>query len=302
MPRSGSGVCVLRASRYPRFMTRSIISIGAGLLCLTACATQSPALPDTLTLPSDYTLIWADEFEQGGLPDDQNWAYDTARNADGWWNDELQYYSAARERNARIEDGRLIIEAHREPVPIEQFPDTGDQSYTSARLFTKGKAAWQYGYFEIRAKLPCGRGLWPAIWTLPEGDLNWPDDGEIDIMEYVGWDKDRFHATVHTRDNNHTLGTHFGASLTSPTACGGFHTHSLLWTEDEILVAVDGEPYFHYPKGNKGYREWPFDRPHYLLLNLAIGGWGGQDGIDPDAFPAQMEIDYVRIYQKRDGS
>ena len=302
MPRSGSGVCVSRSPRYARLMTHSIIPMGAALLCVSACVTPVPALPDTLTLPGDYSLVWADEFEQDGLPEDQNWAYDTQRNAAGWWNDELQYYGAAREKNARVEDGRLIIEAHNEPVPIERFPDTGGQSYTSARLFTKGKATWQYGYFEVRAKLPCGRGLWPAIWTLPEGDLNWPDDGEIDIMEYVGWDKDRFHATVHTRDNNHTLGTQFGASYTSPTACGGYHTHSLLWTEDEILVAVDGEPYFHYPKGNKGYGEWPFDRPHYLLLNLAIGGWGGQDGIDPDAFPARMEIDYVRIYQKLDGS
>lgn len=283
-------------------MKRSILSVPAILLAVTACVAAPPVLPDTLAVPADYTLVWADEFDQDGLPNEDNWAYDTERNAAGWWNDELQSYSAARAENARVEAGHLIIEAHQEPVPLAQFPDTGGQTYTSARLFTKGKAAWQYGFFEVRAKLPCGRGLWPAIWTLPDGEMKWPDDGEIDIMEYVGWDEDQFHATVHTRDNNHMLGTQFGASYRSPTACGGFHTHSLLWTEDEILVAVDGTPYFHYPKDDKGFGEWPFDREHYLLLNLAIGGWGGQEGIDPGAFPARMEVDYVRVYQKAGSS
>lgn len=283
-------------------MTRSILLGCAVSVFTSACATEAPAVPDTLSVPAGYALVWADEFDREGLPDAQNWDYDTERNAMGWWNEELQYYSAAREQNARIEEGRLIIEAREEPAAIERFADSGGQAYTSARLFTMGKAAWQYGYFEIRAKLPCGRGLWPAIWTLPEGELNWPDNGEIDIMEYVGWDADQFHATVHTRDNNHTLGTQFGASYTSPTACGGYHTHSLLWTEEGLVVAVDGTPYFDYPKADKGFGEWPFDRPHYLLINLAIGGWGGQQGIDPDAFPARMEVDYVRIYQKPDGS
>lgn len=283
-------------------MTRSILPACAGALLVSACATQAPSLSETLTLPEGYSLVWADEFGIDGLPDPAKWSYDTHRNADGWYNDELQYYSAGRTENARVENGRLIIEAREEPVPVEQFPDSGGQSYTSARMLTEGLAAWQYGYFEIRAKLPCGRGLWPAIWTLPEGGFTWPDDGEIDIMEYVGWDADTFHATVHTRDNNHTLGTQFGASYTSSTACGEFHTHSLLWTEDDILVAVDGTPYFHYPKGDKDFGEWPFDRPHHLILNIAVGGWGGQDGIDPDAFPARMEVDYVRIYQTADAS
>lgn len=249
-------------------------------------------------LPADYTLVWADEFDRDGLPDPAHWAYDTERNAEGWWNDELQYYSASRAENARVETGRLIIEARQEPVPAEQFPDTGGQAYTSARLSTHGQASWQYGYVEVRAKVPCGRGLWPAIWTLPEGGYNWPDDGEIDIMEYVGWDADHFHATVHTRDNNHVLGTEVSQTFMIDNACGAFHTHSLLWTEDSIVVAVNKTPYFRYAKNNKDIGEWPFDRPHFLLLNLAIGGWGGQQGIDPGAFPARMEVDYVRVYQQ----
>lgn len=282
-------------------MTRIASGLTLTALALTSCATAAP-LPETLAVPESYALVWADEFETEGLPDPARWTYDTQRNAEGWWNDELQYYSAARLENSRVENGHLIIEARREPVPSETFPDSGGQDYTSARLFTQGLASWQYGYVEVRAKLPCGRGLWPAIWTLPDGDTDWPDDGEIDIMEYVGWNPNAFHATVHTRDNNHTLGTQFGSSFTSSTACGAFHTHSLLWTEDEILVAVDGTPYFSYPKANKDYGEWPFDRPHHLILNLAIGGWGGQKGIDEAAFPARMEVDYVRVYQKADAS
>ncbi len=283
-------------------MKQIAFSLGASLLVLSACTSHPEDPQVALSIPSGYDLVWSDEFDGSGLPNPARWAYDTERNAHGWWNGELQYYSGPRPENARLENGHLIIEARQEPVPVEQFPDTGGQSYTSTRLVTKGRAAWQYGYFEIRAKLPCGKGLWPAIWTLPEGKSKWPDDGEIDIMEYVGWNSNAFYATVHTRDNNHTLGTQFGSTHRSRTACGAFHTHSLLWTEDDILIAVDGTPYFNYPKADKDFGEWPFDRPHYLLLNVAVGGWGGQKGIDADAFPAQMEVDYVRIYQKPDGS
>jgi beta-glucanase (GH16 family) len=270
------------------------------LLPLANCAsapTTPPAELGTLSLPDGYALVWSDEFEADGLPDPAKWDYDTYRNKDGWYNDEAQYYSAARLENSRVEDGKLIIEARKETLDPADYPDWGDQIFTSARLLTKGKAAWQYGYIEVRAKLPCGRGLWPAIWTLPEGETKWPDDGEIDIMEYVGWDADSLHATVHTRDNNHTLGTQFGATYTSDTACGAYHTYGLLWTAEEILVAVDGNAYFSYRKDNKGYGHWPFDRPHHLILNIAVGGWGGQKGIDPDAFPAEMHVDYVRVYQ-----
>ncbi|MEL7541988.1 MAG: glycoside hydrolase family 16 protein, partial [Pseudomonadota bacterium] len=144
-------------------MMRFSFALSGLAIAVASCATPAPALPDRLALPADHTLVWADEFETDGLPDPAKWAYDTHRNADGWFNDELQYYSANRSENARVEDGRLIIEARQEPVPAETFPDTGGQSYTSARLLTEGLAAWQYGYFEIRAKLPCGRGLWPAI-------------------------------------------------------------------------------------------------------------------------------------------
>ena len=279
-----------------------IIPAAATLSFLLAACEQVPTeqavAPEMLELPEGYELVWSDEFDVDGLPDESKWAYDTHRNTDGWYNEELQYYPAARLKNSRIEDGKLIIEAHAETVSSEEFADWGGQTYTSARLFTRGKAAWQYGYFEIRASVPCGKGFWPAIWTLPEGDFAWPDDGEIDIMEYVGWDADHHHATVHTGDNNHTMGTHFGSSRPAENACGEFFTHTLHWTEDGLRVAVDGEVYFTYDKEGKGYGHWPFDRPHNLIMNVAVGGWGGKQGIDPDIFPGQMQIDYVRIYQK----
>lgn len=267
---------------------------------LASCSVASNMPVDQLTVPGEYELVWADEFAYEGLPDPERWDYDTYRNAEGWWNDELQYYAASRPKNARVENGHLIIEVHRELLNEEDYPDWGGQNYTSTRLLTRDIAAWKYGYIEVRAKLPCGKGLWPAIWTLPEGRSRWPDDGEIDIMEYVGHDPNRFHATVHTRGSNHTKGQHFGAGFWSRTACGGFHTHSLHWTPDRILIAVDGKPYFHYPKEDKRYRYWPFDRPHHLILNIAVGGWGGRKGIDPEAFPARMEVDYVRVYQRSD--
>ncbi len=252
----------------------------------------------TASPPQGYSLVWSDEFDVDGLPDPSKWNYDTYRNLDGWWNSEEQYYSHSRAENARIENGQLIIEARKDGNTLTEFSDYGGQDYSSARLFTKDRASWQYGYFEVRAKLPCGRGLWPAIWSLPEEPGQWPDSGEIDIMEYVGHDPKRFHATVHTADNNHIMKTEVGEKIKVKSACKAFHTHSLLWTADAIEVALDGKPYFRYENEGEGEGSWPFDRPYHLLLNIAVGGtWGGKKGINKRAFPAQMKVDYVRVYQ-----
>ena len=249
--------------------------------------------------PEDYELVWSDEFNTDGLPDPAKWNYDTYRNKDGWWNEEEQYYSDSRRQNARIKDGHLIIEARKDGDALKDFPDYGGQDYSSARLFTKGKASWQYGYYEIRAKVPCGKGLWPAIWTLPEEAGKWPDSGEIDIMEYVGYQPKTFHATIHTEDYNHAIKTEVGEKIKRKKACKAFYTQSLLWTPEAITVSLDGHPYFHYENDKKGEGSWPFDRPHHLIMNLAIGGnWAGRKGISKKAFPAQMKVDYVRVYQK----
>lgn len=272
-------------------------------LTLSACASAAQPrslapLPETLTKPAGYTLVWADEFDQDGLPHPGRWDYDTHRNAKGWYNDELQYYAKARPENSRIEDGHLIIEARKDETAINGRSDWGGQGYSSARLFTSGKAAWQYGYVETRAKLPCGRGLWPAIWMLPEGEHKWPDGGEIDIMEYVGFQPDTFHATVHTKDYNHIKGTEVGAKRDIANACGAFNAHSLLWTPKRMIIALNGEPYFQYENDGAGDGSWPFDKPFHLIFNIAVGGsWGGREGLDESVFPARMDVDYVRVYQ-----
>lgn len=282
----------------------------AGAMLLAACVSRSsPAAQVSDPRPGDwaggvpagYALVWSDEFERGPLPDPSKWAYDTSRNRQGWWNEEAQYYSA-RTKNSRIEGGRLIIEAHKEDFGSDKPADHGGQAYTSARLLTAGKASWTYGLVEVSAKLPCGRGTWPAIWMLPDPpSVGWPAGGEIDIMEHVGHDPGTVHANIHTQAYNHVAGTNRGASVRVDDACEAFHRYQLLWTPEEIAVAVDDRPYFRFDNDRRGDRAtWPYDRPFHLILNIAVGGgWGGQKGIDDAAFPERMEVDYVRVYQPR---
>ncbi|WP_427453214.1 glycoside hydrolase family 16 protein [Litorimonas sp. WD9-15] len=264
------------------------------LLCgviLSGCAATQVPLPN-LETSSELSLVWADEFE-GDRLDRTRWAFDQHRNRAGWYNNERQYYGPD---NVRVEDGQLHIDIRQERP--SGASDDGGQTYTSARLHTKGLAAWQYGRVEARVKVPCGTGLWPAVWMLPEAGGKWPDGGEIDIMEYVGFQPDTFHATVHTRDYNHAQGTEVGAKIDQPGACDRFHTHRLDWTADAITVSLDDTPYFTYLNDGAGPGSWPFDQPFHLLLNVAVGGdWGGREGIDPEIFPATMSVDYVRIYQ-----
>ena len=266
-------------------------------------APASPQSNDTpVGRPDGYRLVWSDEFNRGGMPDRAKWSYDTQFNKRGWHNNEKQYYSAARSKNARVRGGRLIIEAHAEKLDPKRFPDWGGQAYTSARLFTRGKASWTYGYFEVRAKLACVLGTWPAIWTLADRpNMKWPDDGEIDIMEHVGWDPGTVHQTIHTAAYNHVKKTQKAGQIKVPDACTAFHLYQLHWTPDRILMGVDGRPVFTYDRPSSNRAEWPFDGPQYLLLNLAIGGWGGEKGIDDKVLPARFEVDYVRVYQAARG-
>lgn len=251
--------------------------------------------------PPGYELVFADEFNSGEMPDPAKWAYDTHRNAIGWYNNELQYYSADRPENARIENGNLVIEARRETLGGANLTDFGGQDYTSARLFTFGKAAWTYGFYEVRAKVPCARGTWSAIWMLPEdADVEWPDGGEIDIMEHVGFEPDKVHHSVHTKAFNFSRGTQRTTDVELATACQQFHRYQLLWTEEGLIFGIDDAPKFAFKKLRSGQSRWPFDEPMHLLLNVAVGGdWGGRKGVDDQALPAQMLVDHVRVYQKR---
>lgn len=171
-----------------------------------------------------WELVWSDEFDATGLPDPAKWGYDVG--GSGWGNNELQYYTENNPNNARVMNGRLIIEAHRE--------NFGGNEYTSARLVTRGKGDWIFGRFEINAKLPSGRGTWPAIWMLPTqwsyGNGGWPDNGEIDIMEHVGYDPGVIHASIHTHLYNWPAGTQKTAIINIPDAETAFHTYTLEWS------------------------------------------------------------------------
>lgn len=251
------------------------------------------------SVPAGFELVWSDEFDADGLPDPAKWKYDTSRNERGWFNNERQYYAANRPKNSRVEGGNLILEAHQEDLASARFPDFGGQQYSSARLITQGLGDWTYGFFEIRAKLPCGRGTWPAIWMLPsDPDVVWPAGGEIDIMEHVGFEPGVIHHSLHTNAFNFSRGTQKTTSHTVPDACKAMHKYQLLWAPETMLFAVDDQPKFLFRKESDKQARWPFDKPQHLLLNIAVGGtWGGQKGIDPAAFPARMEIDYVRVFQ-----
>jgi beta-glucanase (GH16 family) len=272
--------------------------IGAAFCCL-ASATLVQAQEDSL---AGYRLVWNDEFNVDGAPDPTRWTYDVERNKDGWYNNELQYYSADRPDNARVENGHLIIEARREQLDAAIVSDWGDQDYTSARLISRGTGEWTYGFYEVRAKIPCGKGTWPAIWMLPVADAEWPAGGEIDIMEHVGHARGEIHGTVHTGRYNHTQGTERGGMKRVRDACDTFHRYQVLWTPEGINFGVDDEGFNRFRNDGRGNRAtWPFDAPFYMILNIAVGGdWGGAEGVDPGAFPQRMEIDYVRVFQKPD--
>src|SRR4026208_2586222 len=192
------------ASQPYKTSTNHSLLFAAGLFTLLfslAASLLFGALPAAKSSSDQWRLVWSDEFDYNGLPDPKKWSYDVGGH--GWGNKELQYYTERRKENARVENGKLIIEARRDSWEGHE--------YTSARLVTKGKGDWTYGRFEVKAKLPSGRGTWPAIWMLPTersyGESYWPDNGEIDIMEHVGYDPDVVHGSAHTKAYYHSINT-----------------------------------------------------------------------------------------------
>lgn len=279
----------------PLLALRRLLPAAPALL-LWGCTAETPK--PAADQPPTYSigeLVWREEFDYTGALDAAKWQYDVG--GSGWGNNELQYYTAARSQNARVENGNLVIEAHREA-------GFGSNPYTSARLLSKasGGGSLAFGRVEVRAQLPGGRGIWPAIWMLPDdwsyGNGGWPDNGEIDIMEYVGYDPGVVHASTHCNKYYFRLNNQKTSRTTVPTATTGYHVYALEWTPATITMYVDGQQYFTNRNENSGWQAWPFDRPFHLLLNVAVGGdWGGQRGIDDAAFPQRMLVDYVRYYR-----
>lgn len=244
-------------------------------------------------LNNDWQLVWSDEFDYEGLPDSKRWTYDTRGNSYGWGNNEKQWYNVANLRNTEVSNGTLKIVAHKE--------DTRGKEYSSGRIMTKYKGDWLYGKIEVKAKLPKGNGTWPAIWMLSTENKygSWPMSGEIDIMEHVGYDPDTIFSTTHTAKYNHIKKTQKKEKIACPTVTSEFHLYTLEWKKDEYKVYLDNQLIFTFKNDGKGSESWPYNRPFYLILNLAIGGsLGGKNGIDDSLFPHTYEIDYVRVYQR----
>ena len=275
-----------------------VFGLSAGFVFLMACQkTASPTVVPNIVVNLPVPVYsfetipnWSDEFDYTGLPDAKKWGYDIG--GSGWGNNELQYYTNS-PKNARVENGKLIIEALKE--------NYSGKNYTSARLLTKNKADFSYGKFVIKAKLPEGVGTWPAIWLLATnksyGTDIWPDNGEIDIMEEVGFEPNVIYGTVHTKSFNHILGTQKSANMKIPTAISEFHEYSLEWKPNNIKILVDDKQILNFDNSQDGWSQWPFDKPFHLLLNLAIGGnWGGAKGVNDAIFPQRMEVEYVRVY------
>ncbi|WP_100656862.1 malectin domain-containing carbohydrate-binding protein [Alteromonas flava] len=254
-----------------------------------------------------WQLVWNDEFSNDGAPDPNKWSFDIwpARKV----NDEDQAYTD-RSKNARVENGHLIIEAHKETY--------ANAEYTSARLHNQGKGDFLYGKVEVRARVPKGQGTWAAAWMLPSNPFKyatkcgagedwqgsstcdaWPNSGEIDILEHVGYDMQTVHGTVHNKAYYWMNWQQRKASIEGQSVDTEFHLYSLEWSPEYIIISFDEVPYFYYENDGTGWESWPFDHPYHVILNLAIGGaWGRAGGpIDDSIFPVRMEVDYVRIYQ-----
>jgi len=248
---------------------------------------------DAPTSYAGYTLAWADEFNSGSL-DPNAWMVqggDGCPNLCGWGNNELEYYTA-RPDNLFFQDGKLIIEAKKEMF--------NGKNYTSSKIISKGKKFFKFGRIDIRAKLPKGKGIWPALWMLPENNVygGWPTSGEIDIMELVGHEPNKVYGTLHFGPG--PASTMISRGYTLPG--GGifndeFHVFSMEWKMDQIKLFVDGNLYSTVNKPDLGAAVYPFNEDFFFIFNLAVGGnWPG----NPDSstyFPQWLIVDYVRIYQ-----
>lgn len=254
--------------------------------------------PDTLVQNmdgSDWQLVWSDEFDGTGIPDTSKWTFDIGNW--GWGNFETQYYTENRIENARQENGMLVIEARKNDL---------NQPWTSARLTSRGKVSFVYGKIEFRAMVPAGDGAWSAAWLLGDAyrdEKSWPLCGEFDIIECTGREIDDKtgnginHASSHSLAYYFKKGNQIKNTIEVTNMSGTFHTYGIQWTRNKIDAFVDGEKYLTYDKSNSE-KEWPFNNPQNLIINVAMGGFMGGD-IDPSLDSQKFVIDYVRVFGKK---
>ena len=248
--------------------------------------------PD-MVVPEGYELAWNDEFdlEDGSMPDVSKWRFENK--PAGWVNNELQTYVAGGARNgvktAWVEDGALHIRAIREGKDV-----------ISARMYSQ--KSWTYGYMEAAIWLPQGKGTWPAFWMMPDDfSRGWPGCGEIDIMEEVGYHANYTSSSIHCMKYYHAIGTQKTHEQYTAGAESGYHVYAVEWTADALMFYVDGKKHFTFSNDKTGNDDtWPFNKNFYIILNLAWGGdWGGSQGVDANALPCTMKVDYVRVFKKK---
>jgi beta-glucanase (GH16 family) len=251
------------------------------VLCLMGCA-----LFNTTPPKEKYKLVWSDEFSKDGAPDPLVWQFDMGNGSDGWGNHEVQYYTNE-SSNVKVKDGKLIITAI-----------NNNGNWTSARVKTQGKKSWRYSKVVFRAKLPTGRGTWPALWMLGENvsTKGWPACGEIDVMEHVGRDPGIVQCALHSPASHGN--TIHKQSTPLPTFDSEFHNFEVNWDHEKIDFSVDGKLFYTYAPDVKDESTWPYDQPFFLIMNIAMGGGLGGP-IDPALKTAVMEVDYVRVYEKK---
>ena len=279
------------------------ITVMSGSARKSISVTQIAAEESPSYAPEGYQLVWQDEFDGNyGYAPNENGVPRTELNPDywthevksaGWVNHELQNYV-----NHKTPEGKLVTELRNGKLRITALKENG--KVYSGRVYAKVKEGWRYGYIEASIKLPKGKGTWPAFWMMPVNFRSWPADGEIDIMEEVGYHPDYVSSSLHAHAHVHSNGTQVTHEMKCAGAEGEFHTYAILWTAKNITTYVDGKVQLSYDNRGLGRDDWPYDDPFYVIFNLAWGGdWGGAQGVDESALPATMEVDYIRVFQKK---
>lgn len=241
--------------------------------------------------PEGYYLVWQDEFDSGTELNQTEWTHEVQ--SSGWVNNELQNYV-----NHKSPKGSLVTEIDNGVLRINCFKEDG--KVYSGRVYAHQKEGWQYGYIEASIKLPKGKGTWPAFWMMPVNFKSWPDDGEIDIMEEVGYNPNYVSSSLHSKSHSHLNNTQLTHEMKCNGAEGEFHIYAIEWTAKNITTYVDGKLQLSYDNRGLGHDDWPYDNPFYIIFNLAWGGsWGGAQGVDESALPVTMEVDYIRVFQKK---
>ena len=287
---SGSLKVIVAANPMTEARTASV-TLMSGAARKTITVSQEAAEQAAYYSPDGYTLVWNDEFDKGSELNGDDWVHEVQNS--GWVNHELQNYV-----NHTTPNGKFVTEIRDGKLRITALKENG--KIYSGRVYAKRNTGWKYGYIEASIKLPKGKGTWPAFWMMPVNFHSWPADGEIDIMEEVGYHPNYVSSSLHANAHVHSNGTQVTHEMYCEGAEGEFHTYAIEWTAQNITTYVDGQVQLSYNNRGLGTDDWPYDAPFYVIFNLAWGGdWGGAQGVDENALPVTMEVDYVRVFQKK---